>query len=1038
MRLQSHSVVQSGAVRQSLRLLANVGDAANVGVLKGFAGVVNLVLDICETATSNKVEADALAADVAELVMVVATHVEELQQPQLGADAELLLQDIAMLCGQLEAVDEVLKNLFCRDSSLSWFVKHSRDEARLQRLQRDIKHAIDLFSFQSSVRLQRRLVRSAALSTERNDKLLEDIAEVCKQVMDELKLAKQGNEPPSPVVMASGPVLPRAPRHFYGREDTVKTVVNMVVGQQPARVAILGAAGIGKTSVAAMVLFSPEVVEQFGNRRFFISCDAAKNKDDVLTAIAGPLGLHGSKLQKKILDAFGDPQEQFLLVLDNFESPWEGPDASKKEVESLLVALCSLDSLTVVITLRGSERPGGVKWTRPTLPQLGPLDSPSARKVFLALSDCAEEDQGIDALLSAVDNVPLAIALMANLAETDSTEQLSKRWHEEQSSLLNRVEDRTSSLDVSIRISLNSPRMNAVPEAAALLRLVSLLPDGIDHGQLVAIFPHIPKARRALAALWQTSLAYNDGHGRTRILSPIRAHMIFYHPPDIQQRTPMLTFYMGLAELCSDLGGPHGQDIVKKLTPEIGNLHAIVDLVHESASQQAGDEQLLRSAVVTAINLSKFTRYTHLGGQETLRTARDIARKLGGEKLLADVLYHSAWTTLLAATDGDTTTHEALCSEALAIYVRLGDMSGQAECTWLMAQIKKATKRQKECRPLWEEALKLAVASQNVYCQAKCLSCLSEITFYGGDASAAERLSQEALVLFRQLDHLTNIGMSCFMLGKIAAFRDDPAADAYFDEAELVLKQAGAYSQAGAALIGKGDRAFARCQYQTAQTIYLKAKTTFEEANMLASNYAFALLSIGTAAAYLHEYAEAAEWLGQATNILKKTSFMAYGNLHCDIIYGDLAFYEHKFEDAASLYRRALLSAETLGFAEEEALCHVKLGRLEVAEHRVETGLRHLVVAASKQRRSKDVKGLSQTLVRLGECYASTDHNTSISFFRAAYPVCQKMNVRNLADCLLGMGRVLGDRGMVGEAERLYAETGDKFGQEECKRVLSG
>jgi hypothetical protein len=154
--------------------------------------------------------------------------------------------------------------------------------------------------------------------------------------------------------------------------------------------------GIGKTSVASMVLFDARVVECFGTHRYFIACDAAGGKDDLLTSIAGPLGLQGDKLQKKILNALGNPEHRKIIVLDNFESPWESSELEKKEVENLLASLCSLDSLAVMITMRGSERPAGVQWSRPFLPQLGPLDIPSARKAFLALSDALEDDPYID------------------------------------------------------------------------------------------------------------------------------------------------------------------------------------------------------------------------------------------------------------------------------------------------------------------------------------------------------------------------------------------------------------------------------------------------------------------------------------------------------------------------------------------------------------------------------------------------------------------------------------------------------------------
>lgn len=77
----------------------------------------------------------------------------------------------------------------------------------------------------------------------------------------------------------------------------------------------------------------------------------------------------------------------------------------------------------------------------------------------------------------------------------------------------------------------------------------------------------------------------------------------------------------------------------------------------------------------------------------------------------------------------------------------------------MLGQIFKATKRQKECKALYEQALELAVESQNTYCQvcllapstfkelttskAKCLSCLAETAIYGGDAKTAEDLGQQ-------------------------------------------------------------------------------------------------------------------------------------------------------------------------------------------------------------------------------------------------------------------------------------------------------
>lgn len=47
-RLNSQTgVIDSGALNQCLLLLGQIGETGNIGALKGFAGVVTLVLDIC-------------------------------------------------------------------------------------------------------------------------------------------------------------------------------------------------------------------------------------------------------------------------------------------------------------------------------------------------------------------------------------------------------------------------------------------------------------------------------------------------------------------------------------------------------------------------------------------------------------------------------------------------------------------------------------------------------------------------------------------------------------------------------------------------------------------------------------------------------------------------------------------------------------------------------------------------------------------------------------------------------------------------------
>jgi hypothetical protein len=116
----------------------------------------------------------------------------------------------------------------------------------------------------------------------------------------------------------------------------------------------------------------------------------------------------------------------------------------------------------------------------------------------------------------------------------------------------------------------------------------------------------------------------------------------------------------------------------------------------------------------------------------------------------------------------------------------------------------------------------------------------------------------------------------------------------------------------------------------------------------------------------------------------------------------------------------------------------VKLGTLELARARPWVGVRHFIVASATQRRINDLKGLSQTFVRLGEFFAADgDTATALLIFRAVYPICRKIEtLRDLAGCLVGLGTLRGDRKQVLEGAQIYEQTGDTKGRERCETLL--
>lgn len=143
-------------------------------------------------------------------------------------------------------------------------------------------------------------------------------------------------------------MLPGEPKIFHGRETELNHVLDILLQPLP-RIVILGAGGIGKTTVAKAVLHHPGTVAKYQNNRFFVSCDSVSTNIDLAALIATHLGLKftGANVINRVLNHFskGPPT---LVVLDNMETPWEPLD-SRSDVEELLSLLTDVQDLALIV-----------------------------------------------------------------------------------------------------------------------------------------------------------------------------------------------------------------------------------------------------------------------------------------------------------------------------------------------------------------------------------------------------------------------------------------------------------------------------------------------------------------------------------------------------------------------------------------------------------------------------------------------------------------------------------------------------------------
>ncbi|KAJ6477702.1 hypothetical protein C8R45DRAFT_757426, partial [Mycena sanguinolenta] len=365
--------------------------------------------------------------------------------------------------------------------------------------------------------------------------------------------------------------LPSKPKIFYGREIELEGIVQMLAQPSP-RIAILGAAGMGKTSLARAALHHQTTLARF-EKRFFVSAEPATTSVELAALIGLHVGLNPRKDLTKDVVQYFSRQSSSLLILDNLETVWE-PIQSRAGVEQFLSLLADVEHLGLIITMRGAERPGKAQWTHPFLPPLQPLSDDATQKTFMDITDNSYSAEDFDQLLRFTDNLPLAVDLLAHLVDCEGLEHVLARWETEKTAILSVGYDRRSNLDRSIDLSLSSPRITS--ESKELLSLLSILPNGLSDAELVQSKLPIHNISMCKAALLATSLAYQNNNKRLLVLMPVREHIQQSCPPPTPLIYCLERHFHALLKLFRKHRGERWQPVIKQITLNLGNVQEVL------------------------------------------------------------------------------------------------------------------------------------------------------------------------------------------------------------------------------------------------------------------------------------------------------------------------------------------------------------------------------------------------------------------------------------------------------------------------------
>ncbi|KAJ7354283.1 hypothetical protein DFH08DRAFT_984664 [Mycena albidolilacea] len=481
-------------------------------------------------------------------------------------------------------------------------------------------------------------------------------------------------------------MLPSNPKIFHGRESEIDDILN-ILGQEAPRIAILGGGGMGKTTLARAALHHPDVSSRF-EQRFFVSAESATTSIE----LAGLIGLHiglnpGQDLTKPVIHYFSK-QSLCLLVLDNLETVWE-PIQTRDGIERFLSLLTDLDHVALMITMRGAERPAQVRWTHPFLLPLKPLSNNAARQTFIEITDNSHDIEDVNKLLQFTDNMPLAVDLIAHLADYEGCSNVLIRWETERTSLLCAGDDKKSNLDKSIALSLSSPRITT--GSKELLSLLSILPDGLSDVELLQSNLPIQNILKCKAILLVTSLAYQDNKRRLRSLIPIREYVQCHYPPSSFLIQSLCKYFHLLLELYKKYNGEQLQPI--PCHPRLEASCLIEALLSYKKHPTLPTEQLI------AQTTTKFLQINDLALESRFHWA-------------AGMYYDYEY---------DPSRSMSFFEEALKLSMLCGDINQQCNALLGIARVKVRTGDHSGVKAHTSEVQRLSKLSANLYQEARAL-----------------------------------------------------------------------------------------------------------------------------------------------------------------------------------------------------------------------------------------------------------------------------------------------------------------------------